>query len=329
MAIKGFKRKFNTLKIANENEIEAIRLGTLQVLEETGAVFHGEKALKLFADSGCRVDFENNRVRFPAWLVEDRLAKIPSTFRVKARDPKNDLILGKPDETYFTSSCGMDTVDINTWEQRRPTRKEFYDTIKVFDALPNIHMQICFPYFGFAKVPQVMCLLESTAAKIRNSTKVQMEGTVEGSYKFSNEMAKATGQDLLNLTNPAAPLTYYEDVVQLIFDYAENDWPAHFTAGTVAGSTGPSTIAGQQLSENAISVSGMVLNQLVNPGARIWAGNMSFIQNMRTGAPGFGAIENSLNDVLFTQYWRNYKGTDMECRICVDQRQTNRFPGCV
>lgn len=307
MTIKGFKRNFSPLEIVNEKQLDAICRGTLQVLEKTGVVFHHKKALEIFAASGCRVDFDNDRVRFPAGLVEECLDNIPSTFTVKARDSKNNMTLGKRDETYFTSSCGMDTVDLKTWEARKPTRKEFYETIKVFDALPNIHMQICFPYFGFAKVPQVMCLLESTAAKIRNSTKVQMEGTVEGSYMFSNEMAKATGQDLLNLTNPAAPLTYYEDVAQLVCDYAKNDWPAHFTAGTVAGSTGPCTIAGQQLSENAISIGGMVLSQLVNPGARIWAGNMSFIQNMRTGAPGFGAIENSLNDVLFTQFWRKFR----------------------
>ena len=307
MAIKGFKRKFKPLEILTEGQVEAIWRGTLQVLEETGAAFHDERALKLFADSGCLVDFENKRVRFPVWLVEESLGKAPRSFRVRARDPKNDLILGKQDVTYFSPSCGMSTTDIDTWEPRPPTRKEFYDTIKVFDALPNVHMQICFPYFGFAKVPQVMCLLESTAAKIRNSTKVQMEGSVGDNYKFNNQMAKATGQDLLNLTNPAAPLTYYGDVVQLVYDYAENDWPAHFTAGTVAGATGPATIAGEQLAENAISIAGMVLSQLIKPGARIWVGNMSFVQNMRTGAPAFGAIENSLNDVMFTQFWRRYK----------------------
>lgn len=313
MAIQGFKRNFEPLEIAGDNQVEAICKGTLQVLEETGAEFHGEKALKLFADSGCKVDFEKNRVRFPAWLVEACLSKIPSSFRVRARDPKNDLILGKQDTTYFGSSCGMSTVDIETWEPRPPTRKEFYDTMKIFDALPNMHMLFCFPYFGFEKVPQAMCLLENTAAKIRNSTKVQMEGSIGDNYKFNNEMAKATGQDLLNLTNPAAPLTYYEEVVNLIYDYAENDWPSHFTAGTVAGATGPATIAGQQLSENAISIAGMVLNQLINPGARIWVGNMSFVQDMRTGSPAFGAIENALNDVLFTQFWRKYKVPTWSC----------------
>ena len=56
MAIKGFKRNFKPLEIAREDQVEAICRGTLQVLEETGAEFHDERALKLFADSGCRVD---------------------------------------------------------------------------------------------------------------------------------------------------------------------------------------------------------------------------------------------------------------------------------
>ena len=90
MAIKGFKRNFKPLEILTTGQVEAICRGTLQVLEETGAEFHDERALKLFAESGCRVDFENKRVRFPAWLVEERVAKCPSSFRVRARDPKNE-----------------------------------------------------------------------------------------------------------------------------------------------------------------------------------------------------------------------------------------------
>jgi trimethylamine---corrinoid protein Co-methyltransferase len=315
MTMKGFKRKFKPFEILTEYELEKIHMATIQVLRETGVQFQDEKVLRLFAENGCNVDFQNKRVRFPEWLVDDCLSKSPSSFRVRARDSKNDLVLSSGDVTYFSPSCGMKTVDLDTWEPREPTRKEFYDHIKILDALPNVHMQICFPYYGFAKVPPIMCCLESAAAKIRNSSKVQMEGGVADNVKFIFEMVKATNQDVLNLVNPAAPLTYYEDATNAISTYVKGDMPCHFTSGSVAGATGPATLAGVQTTENACNIAGIVLSQLLKPGAKIWAGSMIMIQNMVTGSPAFGAIENSMNEVIFNQIWRRYK-VPTYCSAC-------------
>lgn len=308
MPIKGLKRKFGIQEILTEEEIEAIHRGTLRVLAETGvAVFH-EKALKLYADAGCMVDFNTNRVRFPQWLVEQTLAKCPSVYRVKARNPENDMILsGEGDVTYFSPSCGMNTVDLDTWKPRVPTRKEFYDFVKVCDALPHVHMQACFPYFGFDRLPQAMSLIESCAGKIRYSDKVQMEGWVLDNYRWTIEMCKATGQDIFCLGNPGAPLTYSKEQIDNLIYTVESDMVLHFASGVVAGATGPSTLAGAIIADNANAIPGMVLAQIIRPGARIWLGNMIFVQNMVTGSPAFGAIENSLIVAGYNQLLRRYK----------------------
>ncbi|MFH1350795.1 MAG: trimethylamine methyltransferase family protein [Pseudomonadota bacterium] len=306
--MKGFKRNFKPLELLTDDKLEAIHRGTLRVLAETGLAFHDERALKLFAENGCPVDFEMKRVRIPEWLVEECLAKCPSTFRVRARDSKNDLVISCGDVTYFRPSPGMTTLDLDTWEPREPTRKEFYDYMKVLDALPNVHMLTPFPYFGFAKVPQCMRLVEGNAAKIRNSTKVQIEGSaVVDNNRWNIEMAKATGQDIFNFTNPSPPLTYFENNVSDIYRYTEENVPFHFTSGPVAGSTGPATIAGVSVTNNAESLAGIILAQLIRPGVRVWVANMTFMQNMRTGSPAFGDIGNSLNQVIFSQMWRKYK----------------------
>ena len=92
--LKGFTRKFKPLKILTEEEVETIHRGTLDVLETTGVRVEHDRALKLFADHGCKVDFENKRVRIPSYLVEDCVRKCPSSFALKARDPKYDLRIG-------------------------------------------------------------------------------------------------------------------------------------------------------------------------------------------------------------------------------------------
>lgn len=308
MTAKGFKRSFPAFKIISENEVEAIHRATLQVLWETGATFHHEQALKLFAESGCKVDFETHRVRFPPWLVEQVLAKCPKTWRVKARNPEQDLIFqGGGDVTYIAPGIGMASLDLETWAPKALSRQEFYEYMKVLDGLPNAAFMSCFPLFGFATVPECMLLVEANAGKIRCSSKAQMEGSILDNYKWNIKMAKAVGADLLNLLNPAAPLTFYPDTAQMIYDCVAEDAPFHFATGPVAGSSGPATIVGSIVTNNAEALAGMCLAQLLHPGHRVWAGNMMMVQNMRTGSPAFGAIENTIGEVVFTQMWRHYE----------------------
>lgn len=307
MALKGFRSRFGPLEILSGGEVEAMHKSTLQVLWETGVNFHDERALKVLAENGCRVDFNTHRVRFPEHIVMEHLAKCPTGFRVKARDPENDIILSSGGPTYFGSSSGFRTVDLDTWEPKNPTRKDFYDFIKVLDYLPNVHHISAFPYFGFEGVPQIMGILEANAAKIRMSSKTQMEGGVEDNDRFTIPMAEAVGMDLCCLVNPAAPLSFYETQVNGIFRFTEADHPFHFASGPVMGATAPVTIAGGVITPNVEAIAGAVLAQMVKPGARVWFGNYANEQNMRTGSPSNGAIGNALHELVFNQMARKYK----------------------
>ncbi len=308
MALTGIKRNFPALKILSDAEVEAMDKATLQVLWETGVTFHHKRALQIFEQAGCKVDHENDRVRIPAAVATACLAKCPSNFRVRARNPENDIILeGEGDTTYIKLGCAMNYLDLDTWTPRPATRKEFYDYMKVVDALPNYHVMAAFPLFGFAGVPECMLLVESNAAKIRCSSKVQQEGGVLDNHLWNIKLAKAVGADLLLLLNPAAPLTYYEETAQLIFDYVAEDQPFHVVSGPVAGATGPATIAGALIVQHADAIAGICLAQLLHPGHRVWVGNMMMVQNMRTGSPSFGSIENTVGEAVHVQMWRHRK----------------------
>ena len=58
--VKGFTRNFKPLEILTEEQEEAIHRGTLDVLEQTGVRIEHERALKLFKENGCDVNFEKN-----------------------------------------------------------------------------------------------------------------------------------------------------------------------------------------------------------------------------------------------------------------------------
>jgi len=303
----GFKRNFKAHDILTEQQVEMLHQATLRVLGETGVAMHDDRALKVMAEGGCKVDFDSKRVCIPESLVMDSLSKCPNQWTVKARDSENDLVVGGGDNTIICPSIGMTTLDLDTWIPRDATRKEYYDYIKIMDWLPHGCCQVAFPYFGFEKVPQALRLVEGHAAKVRMSTKAQMEGSILDNDIWNIEICKATGQEMMHLCNPAAPLTFYDGTISQVFRYTEADMPFHFASGPVSGATAPATLAGAVVINNADCIAGMVLTQLIKPGHRVWAGSMIMVQNMATGSPAFGSINNAMIESIFNQMWRKYE----------------------
>jgi len=306
VSLKGLTRNFKPLEILTEEQVEAIHRGTLDVLWETGIRFEHERALKVLENNGCKVDYESHRVHFPPGLVEESLRRCPSAFHVKARDPQNSLMIGG-NTLYFGPFPGMQTVDLDTWEPRVPTRKENYDGVTILDALPNLHVLWNYtPFFGFEGVPPVMALPESTAGKIRNSTKFLSEGYSNDSEIFTIQMAQAVGAEMFVPCTPAPPLTYYYGSIEAILRAVEVGFPIRITEGAIMGATVPATIAGAMVATNALLIGPIVLLQVLNPGTRIIVNDFIFPQNMRTGSPAFGAIGSCLHVAGFNQMWRRY-----------------------
>lgn len=315
MALTGFTRNFKPLEILTEEEVEAIHRGTLQVLWVTGVRVEHEKALKLFEKNDCKVDYDEMRVRIPPALVEECLRKAPGSFHAQARDAKKSLMVGG-DTLYLAVAPGHQTVDINTWEPRAATRKENYDAVTILDALPTVHFFSPYtPYFGFKGVPPCMAMLESLAARIRNSTKFQCVGFSNDSEIFAIKMAQAVGIEILGTCAWAPPLTVYRDAVESAFRFAEAGLPMRIISGQVMGGTAPATIAGGTISNNAEVIAGLVLAQLIKPGTRVLVKDFSSPMNMSSGAPAFGSIEACLHNAASNQIFQKY-GVPIDDATC-------------
>jgi trimethylamine--corrinoid protein Co-methyltransferase len=302
--LQGFTRNFPPLEILTEEQVEDIYQGALDVLWETGVRFESRQALDLFENNGCKIDYEKMRVHFPPAFIEEYLQKAPSSFRINARNPKNDIVVGM-DTTHFPPTQGLGILDLETKKMRTATRKENYDGVTVLDALDTVHLMVCYsPYFGFEGVPKIMAMLESAAAKFRNTSKVNWTGFSNDCEIFTIQMAQALGVDLIGNCDAAAPLTYYDDAVKSAIRFAEAGFPINVITGPVCGGTGPATIAGCTVSCMAEIIAGIVFIQLARPGTRVFANDFATMQNMKSGSPGFGQIGTFLNSVVFTQIWR-------------------------
>jgi trimethylamine--corrinoid protein Co-methyltransferase len=200
----------------------------------------------------------------------------------------------------------MQTVDLETWEPRDATYREYCELVTVLDELPNFHTQGCYPYFGFEGVPPVMRTPEGVAIKIRNSTKVQLMCNASDCDQFNIEMIKATrGEAGLTVTG-SAPLSWYDDQIRATYRAIESGFPMCIVQGTIMGATGPATVVGSAVTNLAAELSLLVLVQLLAPGTRVQIASDTYPQNMKSGAPGFGRIGCALNKVIENQMARTY-----------------------
>lgn len=305
--LNGFTRKFRLLKLLSEEEINSIHRGALYVLETTGFGVKHERALKLFANNHCQVDFEEKRVRIPGWLIEECLRKCPSNYVLKARDGESDLMIGG-DTFYYMQGMGMRFLDLNTWETRKATMEEHKDAMIVADALENIHLaDAIFAYTELEGIPPVMTFLETLASGMRYSGKAEQYGYQKDCEIFAIEMAKALRVNLNPELDTAAPLTVCGGAVEAAFRYIEADIPIQPYAGGSMGGETPGTFAGSVVTVVATVMAWAVLTQLIKPGAAMSIQHSLKPMDMQGGNPRFSSAGNSLTTVMTNQLLRKYQ----------------------
>jgi len=305
MALRGFLRRIPMYKVLNDEQIQDLHQGVLDVLWESGAKIYHEKALKVFKKAGCKVDNDENLVKFPPNLIEESLRKCPSGFRVKSRNPEHDLVIS-PDHVVFFNFPGRDIVDLDTWESRTPTRQEHIDLVTVFDALPTVHFLNNYPYFGYEGIPEVMKEFEGAAIRLSYSTKITMEIANNDLDKFTFQIAQAIGTEIFANPNTSSPLACYTDQTEACFLAAEYGFPSMIWDGATMASTAPASIAGAVILATAELIPYIVLLQELRPGSRVAVADLVLPQNMRTGSPLFGDVSVSLHLAAFNQLWQWY-----------------------
>jgi len=304
--LKGFTRRFKALEVVTEEELDAIHRGALDVLETTGVRVEHDRALKLFAKNDCQVDFEEKRVRIPPWLVEDCLRKCPSSYLAKARDPKYDLRIGG-NTFYFLQGMGMRYVDLDTWETRPATIKEHREAMIVADALENMHFAGAYEfYMDRAGIPSCMVMLENLASGLRYSGKAEHMGYSLDCEKFAIKMAKELGINLQGELGMATPLTFYKEVVDATFSFAEAGFPLSPATVFTLGAEGPATLAAATVLADAGMMAHIVMGQLIKPGIGISIQHGIKPMDMKRGTPRYGAVSKGLTTVMVNQLLRRY-----------------------
>jgi trimethylamine--corrinoid protein Co-methyltransferase len=288
------------LQVINDDQIKQIHMATLEVLERTGIKMTHPRGLELLDGAGAKVD--GDRVRIPAWLVEDAIRKAPSRVVLGKRDGERSVVL-EGDKSWFGPSLDcLDYLDPLTDERMRFTSEHCRITASLADALPNFHWSmtigmaadkpaeiadkvIARQALTYCEKPLVFCCNDAESERAIYEMALLICGGKEN-------FAKAP--TIVQYSEPISPLEYYDPAVEKMLFTVEHGIPLiNFPAPQACGSA-PATFAGTVVQGGAESLSGLVLAQTARPGAPFIYGAFATIMDMQTTIFSYGAPELSL-----------------------------------
>ena len=299
-------------EILTKEQVEQVHETSLQILEQIGVEFGWPPALEVLAKGGAKL--EGERVFFSPQMVEEQLKKAPSHFRLYARNPEKDVIIGG-DHIAFTPGYGAPFVTDLDDGRRKGTLKDFENFVKLTGASPyqdicsgvpiepddvpheNRHARKLYTAMKYTD----KCFMGSSMGQERARDSIRM-----ASILFGSDVQLAEKPRLISIQVSLTPLKYDARMLGAIMEYAGAGQPQLISSLSMAGATSPATLAGSLALQNAEVLAGIVLTQLVREGAPVVFAGASSNVDMRHGHLSIGSPEMAMNTAATAQMARYY-----------------------
>ncbi len=249
---------------------------SLSILERTGVRLHDEEAVERLRGAGARVG-DDGRVFVPGSLVEWALSVAPRSVTLHGRGGEPAIALEGDNAWFGPGSDCLNILDHRTGERRRPTLGDVRDGLTMVDALPN--MDFGMSMFLPSDVDPAMADRHQMAIMLECTTKPLVVVTYDLEAMLDAiEMAEAVagGPDALRerpnvafYINVTRGLVQNGDSLRKLLVLAERGLPALWIPVTSGGTTGPVSVAGNVVLNNAGILVGVVLAQLVREGTPV------------------------------------------------------------
>jgi trimethylamine--corrinoid protein Co-methyltransferase len=183
---------------------------------------------------------------------------------------------------------------------RPGTLQDLVQLARLADALAHCDF-VVMPLYP-TDVPDVDVAVNRFYACLSNTTKHVMggAGSVAGARQVMEMAALVAGGKSALRERPlvsaitswmVSPLHLDTAVTAILLEWCKAGLLIVLSSAPMAGSTSPVTLAGTLVQLNAEQLSGLVLTQLVRPGAPVLAGYIPGVADMRTGGYLGGAVE--------------------------------------
>ncbi|MGZ9811385.1 trimethylamine methyltransferase family protein [Pseudoroseicyclus sp. H15] len=292
------RRPYAPVEVISADQLEAIHQAALTLLATTGFRVLDDGARARYASAGA--DVSGPTVRLDPGLIAERLATVPSTFTLAARNPAHNLQVGG-DLCVYVSVGGPAYVMDNDKGRRDGTYEEMCDYLRLVQVLNVIHQEGGCP-FEPMDLPantrhldiyraQITLLDKNwqtqTLGRKRTMDGIEMASIALGTTPEGLIEAPA----LLGVINTNSPLQLDIPMAEGLICMAEHGQPVAITPFTLAGAMAPVTVAGALVQQHAEAIAGIVLTQIVRPGTPVLYGGFTSNVDMRSGSPAFGTPE--------------------------------------
>jgi len=260
-------------KILDNDQMYRIHLAVLQVLEEVGVFVEHNEALTIFADCGCKVDFDKRRVYIPEHVLSQALGSTPSRFTLHGLKPEFDVHVDTTSIYTIGGSSALSVIDLDG-NRHVATVQDLEDFTRLLDAMPNLH--IMHGIVNPQDIPQEGFDRRLFPAVLKNTARnYYSQGTGAGSVV--DQIAQAAlvlgSTEAVKQRPPftvvlcmTSPLEQIRIRVEELLECAEHDIPIYVEVDSQPGATTPITLAGTLVEECANVLCGITLAQLVKPG---------------------------------------------------------------
>ena len=290
--------KGGLLQILSQDEIYDLHLSTLDLLGR-GVFIDDDSVLKVLESAGALVDHVHRKVKLPDYLVEECIRKAPPRLEVVGRDPKKCVKLeGRRVHTHNGGSTTY-IMDLDRKERREGLQRDIRETTRLMDALKNIDAVV--PLCTCSDVPPALISIISLKEMIENTTK-PVHSTISRveEVRFLIRMGVIVSAGVEEFRkhpwpyvgiSPISPLKFERKITQAIRECALIGLPIKLLPAPISGASGPMTLAGTLVLQNAEILTGLTIIQILNPGCPVIYAARASTLDMRTALNCWGSPE--------------------------------------
>lgn len=306
---------FAPMKFISDDEVEAIHVASLTVLEEVGMDFLLPEARELLKKAGADVDPNSERVRFDRAMIEETIKTAPPEFTMHARNPERNLQMGGNWMAFGCVSSPPNASDMD--DGRRPgNTKDFQNLLRLTQYFNVIHFVGGYPVEPIdrhASTRHLDCLRDMVhlTDKVIHAYSLGAERILDGIeiIKIARNISDAQLENepsLISIINTNSPLKLDMPMLRGIMEMSARNQVIVVTPFTLSGAMAPVTLPGALTQQNAEALAGIAFTQLVRPGAPVIYGGFTSNVDMKSGAPAFGTPEYMKTAVIGGQLARRY-----------------------
>ena len=302
------------LSLLDESRMEELHEASTSILAKTGLNVHHDVLRRRLADAGARLGADV-RVYLPPELVAQAIDTAPKHVVVYDRLGQPAMPLGAHQIYFGTGSDLLYTWDYETGARRKSVLEDVARAARLCDALAEIDFVMSFALPE--DVPNENAEPMQYYTLVQNTTKPPIMTSFSGQEAFErmHQMAcEIAGGDRAFRKRPnyvlygqfVSPLQHDHQALERLIFCAEKEIPLIYVPTIMPSASGPITLAGSVAIGAAESLAGLVMHQIVRPGAPFIFGACVSKMDMRTMLFPYGSPEWRLSDLLMAELSRYY-----------------------